>query len=195
MNNQTKIILIVVVGVVSSCVLSSVLGGSITWFWKDISTMFGFENSSPQSKSQEKSPSGESPSGESPRNEAPRNEAPSRLGFTESLLKHAETQKCLDGNGSTVYYNDCNSSNPFMKWSYNGKTIQQKGSGKCLKANTDNSVTLDTCSNTASDMQWLHDKNTFKLNGTNNCLYSGGTNTIVYEPCDVTNNRFLYFKQ
>ena len=192
MNNQTKIILIVVISVSFSCIISSVLGGGIAWVWNDISKMFGSENEPTSDKPTSDKPTSDKPTSDKP--QTPITLPPtSETAYPEMLLKHAETGKCLDGNGSTVYYNDCNSSNPFMKWSYNGKTIQQKGSGKCLKANTDNSVTLDTCSNTASDMQWTYNQNTFKSN--NKCLYSSGTGTIVYEPCDVTNNRFLYFKQ
>ena len=43
MENKTKIIVFIIVSAMFSCILSSIMGGSVFWFWENISTFLGFE--------------------------------------------------------------------------------------------------------------------------------------------------------
>jgi hypothetical protein len=51
------------------------------------------------------------------------------------LLKHVQSNKCLDGNGSNVYISNCDNNNTYQKWSGKDNLLKHEQSGKCLDGN------------------------------------------------------------
>jgi hypothetical protein len=54
--------------------------------------------------------------------------------------------KCMDGNGNDVYLNNCDSNNHHQKWSFEGRKLIHKQSGKCLFVDDDGNAKLTDCS-------------------------------------------------
>ena len=79
------------------------------------------------------------------------------LGYT---IKHKKSGKCLDSNGSSVYYGKCDASNNYQMWSPMQSTnsttsynLKHNQSGKCLDGNG-SKLYLSSCDQGNTYQSW-----------------------------------------
>jgi hypothetical protein len=72
---------------------------------------------------------------------------------TSHLIKHKESDLCLDSEGTHVYFNGCSENNPYMLWKQtkDGEILHPL-SGRCLHANAEN-VTIKGCDK-SQEQKW-----------------------------------------
>lgn len=94
-------------------------------------------------------------------------------------IKHSQSGKCLDGNGNSVYFGDCQEDNSYQQWRMNGKTLQHKASGKCLDV-SNNRIGFSPCTT------WTNENDLLQHEDSKKCL-DGNGNSVYLGPCGKDN--------
>ena len=68
-------------------------------------------------------------------------------------LRHKQSGKCLDGNGSSWYFGPCGAGNIYQNFSHVGSLLRHAASGQCLDGNG-NSLYYGPCQ-TGNSYQWF----------------------------------------
>jgi hypothetical protein len=98
------------------------------------------------------------------------------------LIKQTNNNRCIDGNGESVYFGECNSSNIYQKWKIDNQLVKHFASGKCLDSNGSD-VYMGNCDPNNEYQQFtydntlkkiLHNKTKTFLNSSNNKLITSG---------------------
>lgn len=106
---------------------------------------------------------------------------------TSKYLKHIKTNKCLDGDGTTFYFNGCTDGNNYQKWLLqNDGLLKHNNSGKCVKMGL-NSVSYDTCDTNNASQKWEISNNNLRNPSSGKCFDSNGT-ALYTNDCQYNND-------
>ena len=96
-----------------------------------------------------------------------------------NLLKHMQSEKCLDSDGTNLYLNKCDSNNKYQNWYYDGKSYLHKQTGKCLDS-SGNNLNINICNTDNLNQSFINGlgsyNNIIKQVSSGKCLDSDGTN-------------------
>ena len=115
-----------------------------------------------------------------------------------TLYRHGNSGRCLDGNGSSIYFGPCNRGNDYMNWAKeNGKdaghfTLRHKQSGKCLDGNG-SSWYFGPCAAGNNYQNFSRWGSLLKHDASGQCL-DGNGDSLYYGPCQ-TGNSYQWFDQ
>ncbi|NBU34193.1 hypothetical protein EB118_08815 [bacterium] len=97
--------------------------------------------------------------------------------FDFSNLKDKSQNRCLDGNGSSLHYGNCQKANDYQNFSLKDKFLKHKASGKCIDSN----LNFVDCVFSS----WTFDGSNLRNNDTDLCLNGDGKKFFTGS-CDRT---------
>ncbi len=115
-----------------------------------------------------------------------------QLPVASTLIKHGQSGKCLDGNGSKLYFLPCQKTNKYQNWTKEkgidstNFTLRHSATGKCLDGNG-SSLYFGPCQPTNLYQNFSRDGNLLRHKQSGKCLDGNGT-SLYFGPCQQTNN-------
>jgi hypothetical protein len=118
------------------------------------------------------------------------------LWTTGIYIIHKQSNKCLDGDGSKLYFNDCIGNNDYQKWDLitgnsGNNLIKHKASGKCLDGNGSN-LYFGPCNQNNNFQNFSREDAkpgfyNYRHKETGKCIDGNGSN-LYFGPCNKNND-------
>lgn len=108
-----------------------------------------------------------------------------------TLIKHAQSGKCIDGNGSQLYFSPCQKANKYQNWTKVSGIdslnfiMRHQGSDKCLDGNGE-SLYFSPCQSTNTYQNFSRDGGLLRHKQSGKCL-DGNGNSFYFFPCQQNN--------
>jgi hypothetical protein len=95
-----------------------------------------------------------------------------------NLINQTSLNRCLDSNGTDIYFSGCQSTNDYQKWNIENGAIKHKVSGKCLDGNG-TKFYLSGCQAGNEYQQFKYDSNSGKILHPKTTTFLGGSGSTL----------------
>ena len=105
-------------------------------------------------------------------------------------LKHKASSKCLDGDGTKLYFNNCTDGNDWQNWLLYDNVLRHKKSNKCISLSSDGKYSYNDCDKNKAEQQWYYYNGLLK-HSSGKCMDANGTD--IYTGICNNKNDFMIF--